>query len=236
MNNLSVEQIIDFFAKQVQAHPEITEPNPLSREIPLEHYRVRTIGTTITKQDVVRKTDPQYVGFLGEVYRVSTGYSSIILAYYTDDETILWLDNHSSNDDYKIFIHREHLLKWLPSQADRFVSLLVETKFNFFIDAMLVRSISEIPSISQERKRLLIQYGGQNDILKSENLLREVSDQIYPPTFKVDEDNVIQLSYCVWLRAYGRLLHINTFIDPIGTLQYSGNEIAMMVGDYTIPR
>jgi len=230
------DQIISFFQRRIEVHPEVLKPSSLGKNMLLgEEDRARLL-LTISNEAISVKTGTLYSGLLATIYRVFAGFSSVILAKY-EDQALLWLDDHSDNTDYNIFLNREHLSGWLSHDLDGFVRLLVETKFHFLREAYLVSSVSDVPRISEHKRQIAIDSGTVDEVIAAERRLESVADQVHPPIKMQDYEGSLRINFYIWVRTYGRLVRMDVSLGgPDASLQYEGRSLAVMVGDYVIPR
>ncbi|HEU0291247.1 MAG TPA: hypothetical protein VFR47_00825 [Anaerolineales bacterium] len=105
----SLEKIFaSFFTNRAKSNPLVIQEGILPGW--LEEARIKAFDE-IPEENVTLKKGLPWDLLTGKVYEVFQMYVTAILALYSD-ETILWLDDHSSNSDYEVFMRRENLLSW----------------------------------------------------------------------------------------------------------------------------
>ena len=171
-----------------------------------------------------------------ELYFLSYWTLSVVIAFYQDDNNVLWLDNHNNNTDFSIFSRRESLYSWLPEHLDDFVSLLIKTKLNFLGEPRLVGDVSDVPRIAEDyRNYLLTSQEGITELTRRETLINEVAGKVHTP-ISSNKNGSFFIEFFVWTRILGNLIRISCFIKSDGIFDYNGNVIAESIGNFYVPR
>lgn len=173
------QMFANFFRKRFETHSEAQfvarrpQPRGWFEELKLEAFQTPYLP--------LLRTGALWSRLSGRVYEIGHFQLSVVLALY-DDGTILWLDDHSSDTDFEVFIGREHLVTWLPYEVDDFLNLLTQTKFNYLGEPQLVRSILEIPKLTEQERSLQAKSEtGHAALLEEEKLLNSIAGQVQPP-------------------------------------------------------
>ncbi len=189
----------------------------------LEQARIKAFEEIPEENVHLQKGSPWDL-LTGKVYEVFNFYLTVKLVIYSD-ETILWLDHHTSNSDYEVFMQRENLLSWYPDRKDQLIQLLVETKFNFLGRPRLISSAVDIP-----------QQKNENEIEESRKRLTRVTKQIFPPTYVQNLDGSVRLQFCIWTLILGKIFAVDCTLGPGSVFSYHGELLTRDVGDYVLPR
>ena len=180
----SLERIFtSFFTNRAILNPLVFQKGNLSGW--LEQARIDAFNQLLEENVILKQGLPWNI-LMGKVYMVVYFHITAILALYPD-ETILWLDDHSSNSDYEVFMQRENLLSWPPDRKDQLIQLLVETKFNFLGWPRVIYSAVDIP----QRK---------NKIKESQKRLTWVTQKIFPPIYDQNLDGSVRLHFVSGLK------------------------------------
>ena len=216
----SLEKIFaSFFTNRAKSNPLVIQKGNLAGW--LEQARIEAFDQ-IPEANVSLKKGLPWDLLTGKVYEVFQMYVTAILALYSD-ETILWLDDHSSNSDYEIFMRRENLLSWYPDRKDQLIQLLVETKFNFLGRPRIISSAVDIPH-------------QENEIEESHEQLMRVTKQIFPPTYVQNLDGSLRVHFCIWTLILGKIFAVDCMLGPGSAFSYHGELLTRDVGDYVLPR
>lgn len=201
-----------------------------------EEIRTKAFGSP-NFGDMVLKEGPTWTGISAKVYNIhAIGPLSVILAYY-DDGTVIWLDDHFSDDDFKLFVKKEHLWTWLPERKEDLIALLIETKLNYLGRPQLINTISEIPSFSiKEMESWLVDPHAQNQLVEAQQKLKHVSEKIIPPILLVEPNGIFELTLFVWTKIMGKLVHVRFKFGQDGLFLFEGDELVKMVGRFIVPR
>jgi hypothetical protein len=229
MNSLQT-RIADFFKTKLSdssaGHPPV---------IPVPMYQVRAeVFQFVLPENIRLRTGELYSGFSARVYGIHYQTFEGTLALYHDDD-ILWLDDHSSNTDYETFMRREGLLEWLPDKKDRFVDLLIETKFTCLPGLRGIRNVHDIPLMAEEGRRDLIKCGGQKYVEASDEQLARIGQQISPSALAITGDFTYTLDFYIWTKMLGRVINLRCFVGPDSSFKYEGAILANGVGDFIVP-
>lgn len=185
---------------------------------------------------IIMQEDPPYSRLLASVFKVTTVYDlTLIMAIYKDG-TILWLDDHSDDEDYKLFISREALLDWLPEKINEYSSLFIETKLNFLGEPRLISSITDIPPKAEHVVKEWTESPEGRELSKQyDNSLNKLIKLIYPPKLTISSDGLFSISLFVWTRIIGFVYHIQIDVTQ-NVLRYNGLRIEEGIGHYFVPR
>ena len=227
MNNLP--RIISGLLKAKSADSKVKQLGAIP--IPFSDLRADAFQEIIP-ENISPLTGGPFSELSGTIYRVVYRALSGVVAVY--DQTILWLDDHSSNSDYEVFINRESLLEWLPSKTHDLAALLVKTKFNFLRQPHLIRHVSDIPPMSEYDRNVVTRVGGQNYFSEADKQLSELSQQLQPPMFEMDKNQAKLLNFYIWTRTLGCIYHINCKFAGNGTFTYNASQLASQIGDFAL--
>lgn len=129
--------------------------------------------------NIHQKTGGLWSTLIGSVYQVSNHPDLAVLVALYPDGTVLWLDDHASDDDFAVFVHREHLQSWLLHRAEQLAQLIAETKCNYLGQPQLISAPSDIPPLAAW---WLESDQGAQEAREQEERLASISAQIHPPT------------------------------------------------------
>jgi hypothetical protein len=201
----------------------------------------RTQAFTLGSIEHMRLNPIHASEFSGSIYKVFYGEAKAIFAYY-DDDTPLWLDHHSDDIDFSHFIQRERLLEWIPERVVQLAQLFVETKFAFLFNPQLIRSVTEIPDISDEEFTCLMSSSTEEEAQKfhamlqdRKNVLAKIADQVYPPKLDMTPNQNAIIDWVVWIPWLGFVLNIRCLLESDGTFSYEITRLAAGVGNYINP-
>ncbi len=231
-------QFSSFFANRRREKPAVDQPAPDGR-IPgwLEWLRAENFQT-LTPSDPVLQVGEPWSSFQAQIFVIAQRSLSAILAVYGPTE-ILWLDDHSDEEDFSQFVGRENLRRWLSDRKDEFARLVCGTKLNYLGHPRLVQSPAEVPGYS-EADKAGYQSAGMAEtleiVLDSERRLASVVDRIHPVTVTENPNGVAQLACNLWTPIMGRLIRVEAWIDPDGACRLEGEELARFVGKGYVPR
>ena len=224
----------DFFRSKIESDPDTRLP-PREPQLRgwLEEYRVEVFQTP---HEPLLLEGVLWSKLAGSVYKIERSQLSVVLAHY-EDNTILWLDDHSDDTDFKAFVRREQLSKWLPQNREALLDVLIATKFNFLGRPQLVRNPSEIPTFSETQLTSVAKSkGAREKISEQKALLARIQSQIQPPNCVIVQDQNIQLDFCIWAKILGRVIKINCFFGTKNDhFLYKGVQLAEQVGNFLIP-
>lgn len=231
------DQFVHFFRRRRE--PSLENKKNIQLKRPggwFEELRIETFGTPNSGTVLIKEGD-DWSKLRAKVYTIhSIGQISAVLAYYSDG-TILWLDDHSSDDDFEVFVRNERLWTWLPDQRERLVRLLVETKLNYLGRPYLVNGVSDIPSFSTQDLELWPDnLDAQEQLIDAQKRLEYVSEKIIPSTVSTGDKTVFELAFFVWTKIMGRIVRVQFKFGQDGFFQYEGDELVKLVGRFIIPR
>lgn len=196
----------------------------------LEEARADAFSSLIPEQ-ISLKEGSLWSEFSAKAFRIHhIGFLSVVLAYY--DGTILWLDDHESNDDFEAFVKNERLWTWLPERRDDLIALLLEAKLSYLGLPQLINTAADIPTISRsagspEEEQYLIEI--------QQNYER-AANKIVPPNVFIGDDQIFNLNFFIWTAIMGRIIHARFKIGKDGLFQYQGDELTKEAGRFFVPR
>jgi len=231
-------QFVDFFKARQKLFLESKKNVRLNQPIGwFEELRTETFGTP-NIGDISVKEVTDWSKLNAKIYTIhSIGQISVVLAYY-EDGTIFWLDDHSSDEDFEAFVRKERIWAWLPAQKENLVSLLIETKLNYLGRPQLINNISDIPSFTKQDLELWAEDPhAQSELIESQQKLKSVSEKITPPNnVLVKYESVFELTFFVWTKIMGKIVHAQFEFGQDGLFRYQGTEIVKLVGRFLVPR
>ncbi len=227
------KKFAEFFSKQASVPPPNRE-NKLRgwlEEARAEMFQSGVFFSLLQKE--------LYSTIQGNVYRIDFrghGILCAILAYYEDENELLWLDDHNTNIDFTKFVSRENLLHWLPNNVNKFAKLFVETKLNYLGEPKIVHNVSQIMRAEKEIKRIK-SCGShwQKELQEEERRLDKIAPLLHSPTVTII-DETFRLDFYLWTAILGRVIHIHSTIDTNGYISFSGNQLTDTVGNWFVPR
>jgi hypothetical protein len=211
--------------------PDEREPDPSARYIsPFTHFRLDFISP---EHYALIDKDETWSGLTGNIYEFVGGHPfSIILANY-EDGTLLWLDDHLNDTDFEVFFHRERLSTWISDRTNELLNLLVATKLNYLANPKLIRTASDIPTLTElEKKEYRSSTTGGKELLLLEENLTSVANTIEPPSYFWGNDGIGHLRFFVWTQIYGLVLEINCHFDQSTFFSHQAEMIASSVGKH----
>ncbi|MBE7471979.1 MAG: hypothetical protein DPW09_26770 [Anaerolineae bacterium] len=223
----------DYFRKKSESYSDVhLSPNKLRPRGWLEEFRVEIFQTV---DNLSLKSGVLWSRLTGKIYKLEHSQLSVVLALYSND-AILWLDDHSDNFDFEIFIRREDLLTWLPDQLEDFLDLLIQTKFNFLGRPQLIRSVSAIPTFTEEEMAFYTQsQQGREGILEQERRFADIVDQIQPPICTSSQDRVFHLNFYVWTKILGKVIKIHCSFGSENAFSYEAIQLTEQLGKFFVP-
>jgi hypothetical protein len=223
----------NFFRERMKSHPEVLQPGKLPGAG--EVLRVSAF-TSVRKENIERQKGSVKAELKAPVYSISSdSHLTSIIAVYPD-ETLLWLDDHSSDVDFSIFLVRENLVDWLPHRLEQWASLVTNTKFNYLGEPQFIGSPYDIPPIRERSKTVLREMpGGADEIIEWEQRLVRIADQIKPPVVTIASGEYF-VDFFIWTRVYGRVIRLQCQFSREGSFRYEATDLAGLVGDYFAPR
>lgn len=226
----------NFFKERYESRPEVRLPMPGQPQGFAEGFRALVFQSESYKPKLVQIERPLWSTLSGKIYTIVAHHLSVVVTQY-EDGTILWLDDHSSNADFEIFIHREHLLRWLPDNIEEVTDLLVSTKFNFFGWPQLITSTSDIPEMPNRMKKTIPANNQEvwQSIIEAEKRLAIVANQIHPPTCLDNQDKGFELKFYIWTKLSGNIIEINCSFGRDHSFKYQASQLTSLVGFYIIP-
>ncbi len=224
----------DFFRRRYDLHPQAHAPIDESRVRGwFEEYRVETFRS---ERFPLLRTGDLWSRLSGKVYDLTHFQLMVILVLY-DDDTILWLDDHSDDADFEEFIRRERLPEWLPGQIDELVQLLIETKFSYLGRPQLIRNVSEIPKLTEREKSWQAESkAGLEALQEEEKRLASVTNQIQSPACTSQPDGTFRLGFCIWTKILGKVINIACTFGPDHRFSYEAVLLTEHVGRSFVPR
>jgi len=227
----------DFFRMRQKQSPERKNKFRLGPQKGwLEEIRAEAFSTS-DYGEVSVKEGGLWSRLSAKIYIIeSIGFLSVVLAYY-DDDTILWLDDHSSNSDFGVFVKNERLWTLLPERREDLIALLIATKLNYFGLPQLISAASDIPSLSEEGLEIWSRNPqAQNQLAEAQQRLEQVSEKIAPPNMLAGQNQAFELDFFIWTKIIGRVIRARFVFGQDGYFLYEDNELAQFVGRYLVPR
>ncbi len=225
-------RIANYFRNRLKSDPNVNNDGALRGWF----EAARATGfLTVMRENIFVRSGGLYSELSGTIYEAHIKGLMTIFAFYEDD-TLLWLDDHTNNSDYEAFIRREKLSQWLPDNMEKFVALTVETKFDFVGEPRLIHNASQIPPIPQKLRDQFARAGVEEDLIEREKRLAEVANQIKAPALTSASEGVQVLAFCIWARILGRVINIRCALGIEGTFSYEGHVLTGEVGNYVILR
>ena len=229
------QMAVDFFSKQYKTRPEVRMPSDGVLSGWMEEHRAEVFQSQ-NYQVHKLETKPSWTKLSGKIYTIMAPYLSAVFALYNDN-TILWLDDHSRDTDFETFVRREQLLTWLPDEVDEVLELLLKMKFNFLGWPQLIHNASEIPDFSQQMKhKASISKEGRQSVFDSDKRLADAANQIHQATCTHYQNNGFQLKFHVWTKILGNLYEIRCVFGEDYSFRYEGIQLANMIGYFVMPR
>jgi hypothetical protein len=230
MTKLS-QAFTDYFNQRLKTHPAIEQAGQLSGLGDIIRPSRLKLGVKERKIETMDCAEyPNLSAILYKVYVDDHMSLSVVMAHYKDG-TILWLDDHSNNDDYAAFVRREHLWEYLPDRLDVLVNLLINTKFNYLGSPQLVSSKVDIPPYPDLLSEIL-----RADLLQErDKRMMRASALVEAPLQTSGLDGTAQVQFFVWTRIYGKILRLNCRFGPDTPFEYEGDELLERVGGYIVP-
>lgn len=231
------QQCTEFFIARLRSPIVSEKTQGFNRPVGwLQEFRADAFGES-DFGDLFLKEGSFWSKIRAKIYSLeSIGELSAILAYY-DDGTVLWLDDHSSDRDFELFVDNERLWKWLPERKDYLIALLLETKLNYLGRPQLINTVSEIPSFSEQE---IVSWFGdpraQNQMVEAQRKLEGVSEKIIPPVLLAEPNGIFELIFFVWTKIMGRLVQVRFKFGQNSVFLFEGDELVKMVGRFIVPR
>jgi|GEM_PF-2638457 len=229
----ALSEKLETFFKSRSDDPKLSLPSSMGGWF--EQARASTFRS-LYAENIKQKTEDHYAGLTAAIYEVfSSGIVAIIALY--PDETILWLDDHSTVSPYQAFVSREQLVQWLPHRINELAQLIVETRFNFLGMPRLLHSTTNIMHRSEERNERLAQSEvGRETLLYNQTKCVELADRIIPPRLHSAFDEEITLTFFLWARIRGKVFEVQCVLGSAETFSYTAIELADWFGDFHLPR
>lgn len=149
------------------------------------------------------------------------------------DGTLLWLDDHTNNREFDTFWKRENILWQNATEAAVF---MMKTKFHCVPEPGRYFILNSVEDIPQARYRaILVQENAFQELEEYDNKLADIAPLIYAPTLATD-DSSIQLRFCVYIHAGGRVWSLISHFDSNGNLTHTDEILGDWVGEAFAPR
>ena len=229
----ALSQKLETFFKSRSSDPKISLPSSIGGWF--EQARV-TAFQSLYAENISKKTENHYARLTATIYEVFSGGFVAIVASYPD-QTILWLDDHSTVSPYQAFVSREQLVQWLPHRINELAQLIVETRFNFLGMPRLLYSTADIMYRSEERNERLAQSEiGRETLLYNQTKFAELADRITSPRLHTGFDEEITLTFFLWTRIRGKVFEVRCVLGSAEKFIYTFVELADWLGDFHLPR
>ena len=205
----------------------------------LDGERTISLCQEVMKPNIRRRDEALFTPLSAQIYVVGHYFPGsarcAVFAVYNDD-TLLWLDDHSNNRDFDVFWQRE---KFQWQNADDLAHFMMLTKFHYLGLPSLTVILNTIADVPQAKWRKLIlkmkEDGYLKDLFDFEQKLADLAPRLYRTSLKVDQRG-LELRFCVWLMVAGQVFDITCRFEPNGTLSYHGKELAVWVGQADMPK
>ena len=162
-----------------------------------------------------------------QISEVAYGQSSVTIAQY--DETVLWLDNHISSEEYLAFSNRDNLMRLFKSKADALAQFIMNTRLGNQFNPVVVNSVQEIPRLQPDGMQYLENIADEH-ILALSNL----SYDIEAPAFHELEGGMKSLKFTTWTKTYGWLRQTRVLFQQDGTIvNILNSELARFIGQHS---
>ena len=150
------------------------------------------------------------------------------MAFYKDGK-ILWLDDHSNDEDYSEFLQRETIV---ISDASVIANFVGATKFAYLPRGLKGRVIGNSEDIPRFPEHLRQIYGEQ--LAKDEQSILEIAAQIHPPILTT-EDEATHLNFYYWSQDFGVIYKLLCKFEG-SKFDWEGEMIATLIGDAFVQR
>jgi hypothetical protein len=228
-----------FFAGRRLRRPEVGQPARGERppgyfeQLRAEQFQL------LTRYNVTQKSGEVWDTLTGDVYIVSHGALSCVLASY-GPANILWLDDHADDSDFEEFLQREGLTQLLlPARAQDLVTLLCATKLNYLGDPRPIQASTDIPPMPQDDKEATASAGhpkASQSMANKERLLSDLAPQIQAPQVVAAGNGGFEVRFWVWTRILGRLVNLRCTFGADGSFRLTGQVLANLIGRAVVPR
>lgn len=233
MDNLA-DLFGDFFKQKFQMYPDVNSPprSPRPRGW-FEEYRADAFKVV---HNLELKTGNIWSDLFGRIYKLDYSQLSVTLAVY-EQQTILWLDDHSSDLDFSEFLQLEQLINWLPHRLDEFLSVLLETKFNYLGRPRIINSAQEIPAFTEDQlARMTQSKSALRELSNHEKRMTAVKGQVKRPHCVLSPTDGFQIELYVWTKILGRVIRLRCDLGVDHSFKYAGVQLAEQVGNFFVPR
>lgn len=235
MLELTREHVVEFFGTRIKQHPEVRQPSNHFKHVYGEDSRADVF--TRAQLNIKEKRVVFSDRLTSTIYHVSEPYKwGATLALYQDG-TLLWLDDHSSNTDFELFLQRESFDEQLENPTESLLVFLLQTKFGFlggFMDRLLlIRDITDIPIVPEKHRH---EWPGSYMYETSQERLPQIADQIFPPVFEEINESKVRVKFVTWAEQFGNVYSVEAFISTDDSFEYMGEQLTDSVGDYFHPR
>lgn len=232
------ERIRQFFVERRRQNPAVDQPGRVRLLIPIEDGRAGSFSTV--RDGYYPEIEPIVVlpfnQLSAKLYRAAIHYPGIaktaVLAFY-EDGSILWLDDHSSDQDFEIFLQRETIPL---NNASDLASLVLKTKVDYLwmgYEGRIVSRIDDIPQYTRADCEGMSEDQIKTYLDEQKGKLLDVAPLLYPPSFKTEAD-VMRLEFFMWGRVFGLLYRISCQFGTKNGFSWSSQEIARTIGKFII--
>jgi hypothetical protein len=229
-------RISQYFCQRIENDPAVLEVGSIAslwRKVQ-DGLRTEMLCESSYKPHLFRP-ELSSIGFLAKItgagYYHPGGTHSVVFAVYCDG-TLLWLDDHTNNQEFDTFWRRENIL-W--QNAPEAAAFMMETKFHYVPEPGRYFILNSVADIPQGFRDYLVQKEAHKELEDYDKSLADVAPLIYAPSLIAD-DSGIHLRFCVYIDAGGRVWSLNCHFDLNGCLTHTGEILGDWVGDAFAPR
>lgn len=204
-------QLKRFLGSLITNNPRITQEGKVHSLFYLEGQRMGDLYKSIDDTDTTLRPfiKPPLNNLLGQLWQLANHQyywlaATAVFAFY-DDGTILWLDSHVDDNDFKQFVEQEELLLLDAKLA---AEIILATKLHYLsvgLPSQVIESIDDIPAVDFRKYRA---NGRVANIQEWENnynqLMMSLKPLLYEPQFHSSKTAKI-LEFYFWTHAMGQV-------------------------------
>lgn len=222
MSQEIVLAIKEFLRKKMLTHPEVSQPHyPRGW---LEEVRVVDFQS-IDENNIIVLNEDFLKGMKGQILQIRERSLSVVFGLYGHN-SIIWLDDHTSNDDFQLFAQNEGLFAFLPERLFILAEIIAKIRFNFLGEPRVISEAAQIP----RGKNFVDQETDQ----KMQKLLKDIN--FIPPRILSQSSHSAKLSFFVWTYILGNVFEVRCNLSSDGAFNYELLLLASGAGDYFAPR
>lgn len=236
------QRVNQFFRERVKEDWHVLDRAPVIKPRYTERWRAKYMADFLP--NVVRQvTKPPLDEFEADLFIIghhfNTAADAVLMAVYHDG-TLLWLDDHSANEDFSQFCQREKLLAdHIDMQnPETTARLLLTLKLTFLYtpsQCKVLRTIDDVPEQSDDWLPAPNWEGHFDEPYDYAARLRQVAAQLYPPLFSSVPDGH-RLSFFIWVKVFGVVYRVDCFFYDNGLFEWKAKMVRMLVGGYSLRR